>query len=256
MCLIFSYKEDFYMNSGVSKVRTYQSFNNIQYGYIVLPKDVDRDNFIEQCYRWERVSILIERGGGLLNECYITKNAIAEISFPLTYDTLGSCVLLLTDPFSGLPVIFGVLSKEDESQLLQEGVFKLAKKWQDSGVTISGDAKKGVINISVNGGTTSQLNISVTNTDKTATVNLRCNGDINIVADGHISEVVGDSLFALHTEGFNFNTGAYGLKKTLADLCDKLLASKVLTVGGPAIFDPETITALTLIKTELNAYLK
>jgi hypothetical protein len=183
MCLIFSCKGDFYMNSGVSKVRTYQSFNNIQYGYIVLPKDVDRDKFIEQCYRWERVSILIERGGGLTHECYITKNAIAEITFPLTYDALGSCVLLLTDPFSGLPVVFGVLSKEDESQLLQEGYFKFAKKWQDSGVTISGDAKKGLINITVQGGTVSQLNISAINQDKTATLNLRCSGNITIDAE-------------------------------------------------------------------------
>lgn len=161
-----------------------QSYVGIQYGYIIIPSDVDRDAFIQQCYRWERVSIMLECGGGVFHDCYITRTALQQIEFPLTSKQLGSCVILFTDINSGHPIVLEVLSKEDESQLLREGFFKIIKTNNGGIVSISGDAKTGVLNLSVNGGTLSQLNILVSNADKNATINVQCRGDINIELDG------------------------------------------------------------------------
>lgn len=170
-----------------------QLYVGLQCGYIIVPSDVSRDSFIEQCYRWERVSILVERGAGVIHDCYITKNVLEKIEFPLVTEQLGSCVTFLVDPLSGHPVVFGILSKEDESQLLREGYFKINKVYNGSVVSISGDAKSGVLNLSVSGGTLSQLNISVTNTDKTAQINLRCRGDITLDLDGRL-QLTADSV--------------------------------------------------------------
>jgi hypothetical protein len=161
-----------------------QYYLGIQYGYIILPSGIDRDTFIQQCYRWERVSVLAEGGGGVLHECYISREAIKDIEFPQTIEQLGSCVSFLTDIHSAHPIIFGVFSKEDESQLLREGYFEWSKKNGNDSVTISGDAKRGVLNLSVDGGTLTQLNITVSNKAKNAVVNLRCRGDINLQMDG------------------------------------------------------------------------
>ena len=161
-----------------------QFYVGIQYGYIILPSGVDRDTFIQQCYRWERVSVLLEGGGGVFHECYISRESLKDIDFPQNVEQLGSQVMFLTDIHSGHPIIFGVLSKEDESQLLKEGYFEWSKKSGNDGVNISGDAKLGVLNLSVDGGTLTQLNITVSNKAKNAVVNLRCRGDINVQMDG------------------------------------------------------------------------
>lgn len=231
------------MSKGRTKVASSQAFVGLQYGYIVLPKDSDRDKFIEQCYRWERVSILIERGGGMIHECYITKTALSEVEFPLEYNKLGSCIVFLTDPFSGHPVIFGVLSKEDESQLLREGFFKLTKSYVGSVVTISGDAKRGIIDLSVSGGTVSQLNISVTNEDKTAVVNVRCNGSINIETENILSLKSSKTATLEVEETFKINAGSEAMVKgdelkTELDKTNTLLQSLIDIIKGASIPEP------------------
>jgi len=170
--------------NGPYPIPSSQYFVGLQYGYIILPSDVDRDAFIEQCYRWERVSVMVEKGGGVIHECYISREALKDIEFPETSSNLGSCVLFLTDAHNGQPIVFGVLSKEDESQLLREGFFQFSKSYQGSSVIISGDAKKGVMNLSVDGGDLTQLNITVSNKNKDAVINVRCRGDINWEMDG------------------------------------------------------------------------
>src|ERR1035437_1752591 len=147
--------------NGPYPIPSSQYYVGLQYGYVIIPADVDRTSFIEQCYRWERISILSERGGGVFHECYISRESIKDVEFPADSTHFGSCVMFLTDIHSGHPMIFGVLSKEDESQLLREGCFKLTKTYQGSSVILSGDAKKGVMNLSVDGGELTQLNITV-----------------------------------------------------------------------------------------------
>jgi hypothetical protein len=199
-----------------------QFYVGAQYGYIVVPSDVDRAKFIEQCYRWERVSIMIERGGGVIHECYITRAVLQDIEFPTASNNLGSCVLFLTDSQSGHPVIFGVLSKEDESQLLKEGVFKISKRYQGDSVTITGDAVKGVINLAVEGGSVSQLNISVNNTDKTGILNLRCQGNICFKMDGVLKINEGSEPMVKGTE---LKTQLDTTNQYIADLKDAIRAA-------------------------------
>ena len=163
-----------------------QAYVGIQYGYIIIPSDVDRDKFIQQCYRWERVSVLFEKGAGVFHDCYITKEAIKEIEFPAVTTQLGSCVLFITDILNGHPIVFGVLSKEDESQMLREGFFKMMKTYHGNSVTVSGDAVRGVVNIAVTGGALTQLNITASNNNKNAVINIRCQGDINLEMNGKL----------------------------------------------------------------------
>jgi hypothetical protein len=186
--------------NGPYPIPSSQYYVGLQYGYIIIPSDVDRNSFIEQCYRWERVSVLSEGGGGVFHECYISREAIKDVEFPDDSTHTGSCVMFLTDIHSGHPMIFGVLSKEDESQLLREGYFKFSKTYQGSSVIISGDAKKGIMNLSVDGGDLTQLNITVSNKDKNATTNLRCRGDINLEMDGLLKVNKGTQAMVKGTE--------------------------------------------------------
>jgi hypothetical protein len=215
------------MKRGTSKVEVLQHNPNINIGYIIVPFGVDRTKFVEQCYRWERVSICVERGGGGIHECYITKEAIKEVEFPESSDKLGSCVAFFTDPFSNLPIITSVLSKEDESQLLGEGMFKTIKSINGSIVTVSGDAKKGVINISVEGGSISQLNISAANANKNAKINIRCQGDIKIETTGTLKINKGSEAMI---KGNELNTQL--------DTSNELLQALIDIIKGGPINEP------------------
>jgi hypothetical protein len=246
------------MNNRPHPIKSSQYYGGLQYGYIILPSDVDRATFIEQCYRWERVSILIEKGGGVSHECYITKSAIRDIEFPADYKKLGSCVMFLMDPNNGLPMVIGVLSKEDESQLLREGFFKITEILGDGSVTVSGDAKTGVLNLTVNGGSLSQLNISVANKDRTAVVNLRCNGNINIELDDTLKIVSSKDVsieakeaLALKSktatleveDTFKINTGSEAMVKgdelqTQLNKTNDLLQALVTILNETAIPEP------------------
>ena len=204
-----------------------QAYIGVQYGYIIIPANVDRAKFIQQCYRWERVSILIERGGGVIHECYITRNVLQLIEFPGTSGSLGSCVLFLTDGQSGHPVVFGVLSKEDESQLLREGYFELSKYIGANSIVIAGDAQAGVLNLSVNGGVVSQLNITVTNKNKDAVINVRCLGNVNIQMDGTFKINKGTQSMIKGTE-----------LKTQLDKTNELLQALLNIISGAPVTEP------------------
>lgn len=65
-----------------------------------------------------------------------------------------------------------------------------------------------------------------------------------------------NKFYISKTDGFTLQKNSSGLKKTLTDLCDKLIAFKVITPAGQGVTDPTSITDLTTIKTDLNNYLK
>lgn len=193
------------MNNGQKKVLSSQASVLIHYGYIVVPKDVDRDTFVEQCYRWERVSILGERGG-LYNDCYISRSAIRDVEFPSEYKKLGSCISYFVDPYSSLPIVLQVFSKEDETQLLREGVFKIVKNTDDCIVSMVGDSKKGVLNLSVRGGSYNKINLVVSG-KADGEINLRSSGNINLHTTGNVTvESEGDILFNTDSN-FKINNG-------------------------------------------------
>jgi hypothetical protein len=230
------------MNSPVP-IYSSQMYVGIQYGYIIIPSDVDRSTFINQCYRWERVSVLIEKGAGVIHDCYITREAILNINFPETSSKLGSCVLFLTDPLNGHPVVFGVLSKEDESQLLKEGVFKFSKHIGSSVVEIIGDASRGVINMTVNGGSVSQLNITATNSDGDAAINIKCQGNITIEANAALLLKSLKGAVIEFKDTLKLNTGSEAMVlgdelKTQIEKTNNLLQALINIISGAPIPEP------------------
>jgi hypothetical protein len=173
---------------GVSRERRYNRFPQTGYGYIVIPQNVDKDEYINDCYLRERVCILTDQGGSMVKDCYITKNAIRDIEFPDIADNknkTGSAIVFVTDTYNNKPTIIGVLSKEDETQFLNPHLFKQEKKYGKKSVSIEGDAKNGVLSINVeDNDNLGVLNISVKG--KTGgKINIKCQGDSNFHSDGN-----------------------------------------------------------------------
>lgn len=209
--------------NGISKDTIHNSRVVMNTGYIIIPSNVDRDSFVENCFRREKVSILVEEGGGVVNDCYITKQALKDIDFPTKSISeklngkseekdsfLGSAVNFISEPYHGQPIILGTTSKVDESGLLTEGLFRQFKLKDGNFVSIQGDAKSATISIDVSGGDNDgSLNINVRNKNENSKLNINVRGDFNTFVKGNdnkkiqgnknetikgnkISEVVGD----------------------------------------------------------------
>ncbi len=171
-------------------------------GYIWIPERVERNKFVETCFRTTKVSFVTE-DGQVYNNVSIDKVAINHIEFPDENRTLGSPVVYMVIPFHDQPVILGVYNSLDEFSKLEEKQFNLERITSTGSVRISGKGKTGELFISVNqydnnssdqtdlqedeqpnpqvlGG---KIYIDVQNDSGTAELNVNVKGSLNIVTE-------------------------------------------------------------------------
>lgn len=171
--------------------RKYLQFDTSGLGYVIIPFDVEREEYISTCYSRERVCLLMEQGGNMVKDCYISKSALKDIYFPnpSSVDKVqtGSAVIWVADSFNNKPVVVAVISKEDETDLLSQYKFRQRKDFEKKSVIVDGDAKEGILNISVfDSEDFGVINVKVSGS-KTAQLNLRSEGEVNVLG----SEKVG-----------------------------------------------------------------
>lgn len=173
----------------MARFETPNSNYPVGFGYITIPVNIDRDKYIETCYRRERVAIQLDEGGSQINNCFISKEALGSIQFPVSANELGSGVVFIVPEFKTIPVIIGVVSKLDETQLLKENSFKKVIKSKNSIVSIEGDGNTGelFINVTSDDSEGGNINIFLRNNDKSSKFDLKCFGNIDILAEGDIT---------------------------------------------------------------------
>lgn len=160
---------------------------SINFGYLIVPETEDRVKFIERCLRYERFSIQVEGGGGVLHNCYATKSAIRDLKFPLENEMLGSAVVFFTEPFGGKSTIVGVVNVEADGDINQNEVTVIKRKTAGNYAVVSVDGY-GQVNIDVIGNQGSgKVNINVRNNTMDAEVNVSVKGNINLSTEGVIN---------------------------------------------------------------------
>ena len=152
------------MIEGIHRKTQRNIINSIGYGYVVLPYNVDRTDYVESAYRKEKVSILPDQGSSFIQDCYISRSALREIIFPDTVEGLGSGVVYVTNYFNNKPFIIGVISKEDESALFEEYGIMFTKRFNENKVTFEANAQRG------------EITINVSNQEDAASILLNCVG--------------------------------------------------------------------------------
>lgn len=202
----------------------------INTGYIAIPEGVSRDNYITNCYRKERLSIMAEQGGFMVHDCYISKEAIKNVRFPADSKTLGSPVVYVYTAISTKPIIIACVSEESETELLEEGKFKLDKIFGGNRVQVIGNAKNGNLYLNVE-----------TYDDNTSDiiVNLSSKKDTNLkVTLNGTTEIHSTKEFKVKTEKFNIGKAtepivlADSLISLLSDILDEIASSTTSTMLG------------------------
>lgn len=228
---------------GTSKDFNRSNRKSINFGYVILPDDSDRDSYVRDCFNRGVVSILVEDGGGVIHDVDITEQVIRDIIFPTQMSELGSFVCFFTEPFGNRPFVLGTFTKNNQVNTLKENTHLIQKGSEGSSSLIHvGD--DGVINIDVYGNNNlGVLNININNSSGTGKLNVNAKGDINIDCEGSIKvKNIGGDISVETEKNIYINAAKYVLnggnevpllgnktteqldkeKQALSDLIDKI----------------------------------
>lgn len=156
-------------------------------GYAVIPSDVDRDQYIKQCYRTGTILMYTE-DQEVIRDVSVDEEDIQSIIFPEIVNDLGSAVVWVLLPLKRQPVVVSVIMKPDESLDIQEHQRKIRKQTDFGLAEISLRGDKGIMSFTIDaeesdGG---QLNVRVQNANSTAQMNLFVRGKATIEATDRI----------------------------------------------------------------------
>lgn len=168
-------------------------------GYVVVPPEMGLDDYIEDCYRTNTVTIWGGRGFGYFNCVHVTSNVMQEIQFPENpeEDNRGSAVIWIKDENSGLPVIVGVLLNQSDILPQETNQFRLKRCINDKrAIEVFLDAKSAAMFVNITGDSedSADLNIKVTSENKDSVINVYSDGDINVSAGQNVKVESAESI--------------------------------------------------------------
>lgn len=230
-----------------------------------------RDKVIKQFFRKQKVSVILDNGT-FANNCPISLNVLQEIQFPEKFGQVGSPVLCFVEPMHKKPMVIAMFGKEDDVSFNNEGEKKLSSIFKNSKSEVGVRGKKGEVYINVDSSeeTGGNVYINIKNTSNKGKLNIRVLGDSNIYsmgncnisASGNINASVKDdeaditSEFNISKAGFKVIRDSSGLKNTLVNILNELVAFKTISPGGNGVTDPATIKNLQDYIKDLDNYLE
>lgn len=154
-------------------------------GYIVVPDDITREQYISNCYRTNTVTINGGYGYGYICQVRIFQDVLQKVTFPLTSSERGSQVFWVRENFSNRPVVIGILSEDGLTNLLTENQDRIVQEIDGKIVEIFQDANSATLNISVKGvtDTPANINIKVASGSEDSVVNIISDGHLNVDAN-------------------------------------------------------------------------
>lgn len=203
--------------AGVSPQQKYGTANQmIGMGYILLPNDVDRTNFIETCYRKKRVTIIGDSDGTVFVDCYILQEALQNIQFPEKSGEMGTPVIWVSMPFISQPVVIGTFPSTTKIPIRGEEEFSIRRTFEGGMVSIEGDAKDGTLVVNVKGGSKfGALKVSVEGGENSA-LDLFSEGSVRVTANKEVNVASYETLKAKVIDPETLNeTGLEATKDTL-----------------------------------------
>ncbi len=266
-------------------IRSGIAYGEIGYGYVVIPKDVDREVYINNCYGLGSCVLFVE-DIGFLTDVKIGGSIINLIEFPDTPDGFGSILAYMKTPRYRNYLAFEIVKSSDKSYAINEYEFSLGKDKGSIRAFISGNSNKGALLMGVSGGK-AKMGISLVNSSKDAALDIMVSGkitqdsissscrsqegqeyldDVSIDLKVKTSEIsitediidykIKDTELSMTNVGFKLKKLGYGIKKTLQDIINEMIAFKTVSPGGNGLTDPGTIVNLQGYLAELDNYLE
>lgn len=122
------------------------------FGYVLIPEGVDRDKFVDSCFRQNKISIIDDSDGNIIHNCFISNEALQNIKFPRKVGEKGTPVMWISQSYMNQPMIVGTFSPTNgDIPLRSDEEFCVNRKWDRGSLSIVGSAKAGTLFINVRG---------------------------------------------------------------------------------------------------------
>ena len=167
-------------------------------GYIVIPDNDTRDEYINNCYYSCTVTIDGGYGYSFIENVPIPLELLQQIKFPLKEDKVGSRVFWVRENTFNRPVIVGILNNLYEPNGMVAGQNRYVQEINGNVVEIFMDANTAEMNIKVTGSKNNPSKINViSNTNEDSEINVTSSGKVKISAKNLIVEAFKDAVFTL-----------------------------------------------------------
>lgn len=160
---------------GVERSELWNSAVSVGLGYVSIPFGVDRDSFVQSCYRKERVYVAIERGS-LVKNCYIDSSVLQRIKFPKTCNQLGSQVVFVMEKYKKTPIVIGCFTRNQERVISDEESINIQRSYNGGLLSIVGKGD-GTIFVNLEGVDSAKMIVHLTGD----------NSELNVNSDGTIT---------------------------------------------------------------------
>lgn len=154
-------------------------------GYVIIPEDVDREQYISSCFRKSRISIIDDVYGNVIHECYITREALENVKFPENVGERGMPVVWVSQQFSQSPMVIGTFVNNEKISLRKDEEIHINKFYGDGSVNIDGNPKNGTLFIGVSSKKYSRIKI-FTDGSENSLLEVKSSGTIKAESDKRI----------------------------------------------------------------------
>lgn len=148
-------------------------------GYIIIPENVDIEEYKQDVYNTGRVSIFGGYGHSNFYNVHIDREALQRIKFPKKSGEMGSPVVWINIPKHNEVIVIACLKYDKEFFSLSENRRRTTATHNGNILDIDLDAQKGKITISGNGVSEKMdMEINLNDKEKDAVFKLSVNGQI------------------------------------------------------------------------------
>lgn len=226
-------------NSGVTPFKSGRvSQQTVGLGYIIIPEDVDRDNFVKTCFRTNKVSIIDDADGNVIHGCYITKEALQNVTFPKNVGEKGMAVVWVSQMLENQPMVIGTFSSTEKVTIRDDEAIQIEKVWDKGAVSITGNAKDGVLFVRVKGQQFGTMKIEVQG-DENSLLEARSSGIIKVSSNKKVEVEAFEELTAKmidpvteNESGINVNKDTLVVEANYGEGDDKNFSKTTVTTEG------------------------
>jgi hypothetical protein len=168
-------------NLGMKIDSDYSGLMSAGIGYVIIPKDVDVDEYIKDCYLSNTITIYGGYGNQIFYNISIEEDALKRVNFPAQYGDYGSPVIWINIPIHEVPIIIGVLRFKDDKYSFEEQSYRLSRSYKNNHIDFNIRAQKGSVDLNIiSGDEPANYTMKVVNSKKNSTISLYCKGFINL----------------------------------------------------------------------------
>lgn len=171
-------------------------------GFVVVPSDVEREQYINDCYRTNTLTIYGGRGYGFFTGVHADINVMQNIHFPTDEENSGTPVIWVKDAISQLPVIVGSLRRQDDYYSLNENQYSLKRGFEKKNVEIFIDGNTSGLDITILGDkdNPSNLDIKLSSENSDSVLNVTSDNEINVVGNKSVNVITNETVTVRVTE--------------------------------------------------------